>query len=102
MALWSVATLAVALVAWAIYYEAFDFSNCFLGTAHGGRADSPNWAGLIGFVLLVPTVFFAFRWRQRFLLLLLAFCLAYAGSLIALWVATPMIWRPARCTYQPL
>lgn len=102
LALWFAAAVAIAVFAWGFYDLAFDVDNCFLGTAHGGRADSPNWAALIGFFLFVPSVFFALRWRQRLLLLLLAFSLAYAGSLVALWVATPTIWRPARCTYQPL
>jgi hypothetical protein len=98
LSLWFVATVAVGVVACISYVEEVEFSNCFLGRAHGGIARSEGWAVLMGLLLFLLAALAALRWRRRLLLLLAAFLIAYAGGLVVLYKASPTIWGNVHCT----
>jgi LPXTG-motif cell wall-anchored protein len=98
--IWSITTVVTRAVAWVIYDGVFEINTCFLGTAHGGRAQSEGWAVFIGFLLMLLAAILAFRWRRRLLLLFAAFLTAYVACLIALWVVSPAIWGSVRCTFN--
>jgi hypothetical protein len=99
LTLWLLGLLAVWGLALVIYVDVFEINTCFLGTAHGGRAHSEGWAAVIGLLFMAVAVGIALRWRGRLLLLLFAFVATYTGALILLWVLSPKIWGPVRCTY---
>ncbi|HEY8775920.1 MAG TPA: hypothetical protein VIM33_05490 [Gaiellaceae bacterium] len=98
LSLWSVAMVAIGVVACATYVFAVELNDCFLGTMHGGIADSEGWAVLMGFLLFLVAAVAAVRWRRRLLLLLSAFLIAYAGGLVVLYEAAPTIWGNVHCT----
>jgi len=98
LSLWFVAMAAIGVVACATYVFAVELNDCFLGTMHGGIADSEGWAVLMGFLLFLVAAIAAVRWRRKLLLLLAAFLIAYAGGLVALYKAAPTIWGNVHCT----
>jgi hypothetical protein len=98
LSLWFVAMVAVGVVACISYIEEVEFSNCFLGSAHGGVARSEGWAVLMGLLLFLLAAIAALRWRRRLLLLLAAFLIAYPGGLVVLYKTSPTIWGNVHCT----
>ena len=98
LSLWFVATVAIGVAACATYVFAVELNDCFLGTMHGGIADSEGWAVLMGLLLFLVAAIAAVRWRRKLLLLLAAFLIAYAGGLVALYKAAPTIWGNVHCT----
>lgn len=98
LSVWSIGMISTWAFAWLIYVTVFEINTCLLGTAHGGRAQSEGWAGLIGFLLLLLVAILAFRWRRRLVLLFTAFLTAYVAALLVLWALSPAIWGSVRCT----
>jgi hypothetical protein len=96
-----VAALAVGAMEWLVYWLAGSTVPYFLQAAHGGQSASGGWAALLGLLIFASAAAAAFRWRGRPELLLAAFTSAYAATLAVLWVASPSIWGPERCTFTP-
>jgi hypothetical protein len=70
-------------------------------TPDGGAFNGKPWAGIVGFVCLLPAAVVAFRGRRRLGLILVGFVTVYVTALVLFWTeASPAIWGPYRYTYS--
>jgi hypothetical protein len=97
-----VAAFIAGTIEWIVYWGASSQALCFLQDAHGGQYAGGGWAALLGLLILGTAAVAGLCWRQPFLLLLVGFPSAYAATLGVLWVVSPTIWGPERCTFTPL